>query len=239
MRSPLPLLLALLAAGCASAAAAPREDPAAPARAADDAALAAAAADLGPLEDHYVAVAGGRFLGGAMLLEDAASLLAGEGSHAYLFVQGSQGERRVPIPALYGPRIAGNGLMEALGLKSSYDPTSFSVVVTSGDRSRAFPMGGGAATAWFTVAPASGLAPPVEVEFVLSPGFAGTAVVATEDADAAGLRLSEVPGTAVITELLTGRTVPCRRALARITLEGFDGEPDTKVSAVVEVLFPR
>jgi len=219
-----------------------REERAGPARVADDAAMDASMADLVPLEDHFVAVAGGQFLGGAMLREDTVSLLAGApgaDAHAYLFLNGTQGERRVALPALYGPRVAGNGLLAALGLKSTYDPGTGELTLASGDRVRAFATGGGAATAWFTIEPASGLGAPVDVEFVVAPGFAGTALVSADDADAAGLVLSEIPGVAVVTELMTGRVVNCRRALVRVTLAGFDGEPDARVTALVEVLFPR
>jgi hypothetical protein len=237
-----PLLLVLALAGCAGVRVPERESRAAPARAADDQALADSAADLATFEDHFIAVAGGRFLGGAMLREDAANLLAGvpgADAHAYLFLQGSQGERRVAMPALYGPRVAGNGLLAALGLKAAFDPTTGELTLTSGDRRRAFTSADGSAVAWFTVEPASGLGAPVDVEFVVASGFAGTALVAGVDADAAGLVLSEIPGVAQVTELMTGRVVPCRRALARVTLVGFDGEPDARVSALVEVLFPK
>lgn len=231
-----------MAAGCSSMRAPPREDLAGPARAADDGALAAAKADLLPLEDHFVAVAGGQFLGGTMLREDAASLLTGTpgaDAHAYLFLNGTQGERQVALPALYGPRVAGNGLLAALGLRSTFDPATGELTLVSWDRVRAFTAEGGAAVAWFTIEPASGLGAPVDVEFVVAPGFAGTALVSADDADAAGLVLSEIPGIAQVTELMTGRVVPCRRALARVTLVGFDGEPEVRVSAIVEVLFPR
>lgn len=236
------LLLALLAGGCSIARANSGEDPAGPAREADDAALAAAKDDLVPLEDHFVAVAGGRFLGGAMLREDAASLLAGApgaGAHAYFFLNGTQGERRVSLPALYGPRVAGNGLLAALGLKAAFDPATGESTFSSGDRVRTFRSEGGAATARFTVEPASGLGAPADLEFVVATGFSGTALLAREDAAAAGLALSEIPGIAALAELMSGRTVPCRRALGRVTLSGFDGDPDARVSALVEVLFPR
>ncbi len=236
------LLLALLAAGCSSSRAAPREDRAAPSRAADDAALAESKADLPALEDHFVAVAGGRLLGGTMLREDAANLLAGApgaDAHAYLFLRGTEGERRAALPALYGPRVAGNALLAALGLKAAFDPGTGILTLTSGDRVREFTSESGSAVAWFTVEPASGLGAPVDVEFVVASGFAGTALLSAEDADAAGLVLSEIPGIALVTETMTGRVVPCRRALARVTLAGFDGEPDVRASAIVEVLFPR
>ena len=217
-----PLLLVLALAGCAGVRVPERESRAAPARAADDRALEDSAADLATFEDHFVAVAGGRFLGGAQLREDAANLLAGApgaDAHAYLF--------------------AGNGLLAALGLKSAFDPATGELTLTSGDRRRAFTSADGSAVAWFTVEPASGLGVPVDVEFVVASGFAGTALVAGVDADAAGLVLSEIPGVAQVTELMTGRVVSCRRALARVTLVGFDGEPDARVSALVEVLFPK
>jgi hypothetical protein len=236
----LPLLLLL--ASCAAAPAAAPGDSAAAARILDDAALESAAADLAPLEDHFVAVAGGELLGGTMLREDAARLLegrAGSDAHAYFFVQGSQGDRRVPLPAIYGPRVAGNGLLQALGLKSTFDPAEGVLTLSRGGSVRTFRTAGGPAAATFTVEPASGLGAAVAVDLVVASGFSGTALVSREDAAGAGLARSEIPGAAVLAEVLTGRTVPCRRALARVTLEGFDGDPEARVSAVVEVLFPR
>ncbi len=242
MRPASPPLLALLLASCAAAPAGAPVDPAAAARAQDDAALASAAADLAPLEDHFVAVAGGDFLGGAMLREDAARLLdgrAGAGDHAYFFVQGSQGDRRVPLPAIYGPRVAGNALLQELGLRSTFDPEGGVLTLSRGGSVRTFRTAGGPAAAVFTVEPASGLGPAVPLDFVVASGFAGTALVSREDAAVAGLARSEIPGTATLAEVLTGRTVPCRRALAKVTLDGFDGDPEARVSAVVEVVFPR
>ena len=236
------LLLALLASGCASAGAPARESRAAPARAADDAALEAAKGEFPNLEDHWVAVAGGAFLGGTLLREDAAALLAGapgSSDHGYLFRLGTQGDRTITMPALYGPRVAGNGLLAALGLKAAFDPAKGVLTLGAGEHRRDFASADGSAVAWFTVEPASGLGAPVEVEFVVSTGFAGTALVSAADADAAGLVLSEIPGLASLMELVTGRVVPCRRALCRVTLEGFDHEPEARASAVVEVLFPR
>jgi hypothetical protein len=236
------LTAALLLAACAAPHDASGEDPARDARPADDAALEAAAAELAPFEDHFVAFSGGRFLGGAMLLEDAAALIAANGaepSHAYLFVLGSEGDRRVPLPARYGPRVAGNGLLQALGLAFTFDPEAGTLTLSKDGEVRTFQTGSGAAAATFTVEPASGLGTPVPLEFVVSSAFAGTAIVAREDAVAAGLARSEIPGTVQLAESLTGRTTPCRRALARVTLAGFDDRPDVRVSAIVEVLFPR
>jgi len=236
------LFASLLLAGCAATPPAPEENYVAEWRAVDDAALEAAAADLAPFEDHFVAFAGGTFLGGAMLLEDAAALVAAggaESSHAYLFVLGSQGDRRVPLPARYGPRVAGNGLLAALGLAMTFDPEAGTLTLTKDGQTRTFRTGSGAAAATFTVEPASGLGSPVELEFVVSSAFSGTAIVAAEDAAAAGLARSEIPGTVQLAESMTGRTTPCRRALARVTLAGFDDRPDVRVSAIVEVLFPK
>jgi len=243
MRPAAPALLSLLLAACASVQGAPpAEDAAAPARERDDAALEAAAADVAPLEDHFVAVAGGELLGGAMLREDAARLLDGRpgaADHAYFFLQGTQGERRVSLPALYGPRVAGNALLGALGLKAVFDPGEGVLTLNRGETVRTFRTGGGPASATFTVEPASGLGPAIPVEMVVASGFAGTALVSREDAGAAGLARSEIPGAATVAEVLSGRTIPCRRALARVSLADPDGHPDPRLSAVVEVLFPR
>jgi hypothetical protein len=237
----------LVVGAALSACTAPPEAPTgegatASARAADDAALEAAAADLPPLEDHFVAVAGGGLLGGSMLREDAARLLEGrEGAsdHAYFFVQGSQGERRVALPALYGPRVAGNGLLEALGLRASFDPAQGILTLSRGEASRTYRTGSGPAAAAFTVEAASGLGEPLRVDLVVASGFAGTALVSAADADAAGLHRSEIPGTATVAELMTGRTQPFRRALARVSLADAEGRPDPSFSTVAEVLFPR
>ena len=231
---------ALLASACASVHGAPAVDPAAADRAADDAALEAAAADLAPLEDHFVTLAGGGFLGAALLLEDAARFLEGRPeAHAYLFVRGTEGDRRVPTPALYGPRVAGAGLLGALGLEAVHDPAEGTLTLRRGEAARTFRTGGGAAAATFLLEPASGLGRALEIDLVVAPGFGGTVLVSPEDAAALGLALSEIPGTAVVSEVLSGRTVPCRRALCRVSLEGLDEEPGLRASALVEVLFPR
>jgi hypothetical protein len=235
---------ALLLAACASVPSAPpAEDQAGPARAADDAALAAAAAaDLAPLEDHFVAIAGGEFLGGSMLREDATRLFdgrAGAALHAYFFIQGSQGDRRVSLPALYGPRVAGSALLQALGLQAAFDPGEGLLTLSRGGTSRSYRTGGGPAAAAFIVEAASGLGEPLRVDLVVASGFAGTALVSAADAEAAGLHRSEIPGAATVAELMTGRTGAYRRALARVSLADPEGRPDSSVAALVEVLFPR
>ena len=236
------LLASLLVAACSSLPAGPPPDPAAPARAADDAALEEAAPSLGPMEEHYVAFAGGKYLGGAMVLEDAARLLegaAGAREHAYLFAAGEQGARQASLPALYGSRVAGGGLLAALGVRAAIDPSAGTLALSSATGSRTFPFREGAAVAEFRVAPASGLGEPATLEFVVSTAFAGTALVSREDARGAGLHRSEVPGAATVAEALTGRPHPYRRALARVALEGPPGSPAPLASALVEVWFAR
>jgi hypothetical protein len=236
-------LAALLLAACAMT---PRGEPLPPdpadARAADDAALEAAAAEIAALEDHWVLVAGGTFLGGAWSLPDAAALaegLAGTPEHGYLFVPGTGGDRRVSLPALWAPRVAGNGLLAALGLAARVDPVEGTLVLSRGERTRTFRTEGGAVAAAFLLEPVIGAGDPVPVALVVSTGFGGTAVVTAADAARAGLARSEIPGTALLAEAMTGRTVPCRRAHARVSLAGWDDEPEARPSAIVEVLFPR
>ncbi len=246
---PAPIAFAVLLAACAAAPESPRSpaeerspEAVAAARARDDVALAAAAADLAPLEDHFVAVAGGRFLGGAQLLEDATRLLsagARGAPHAYFFVAGQQGDRSLTLPALYGPRVAGGGLFSALGLKMLFDPGKGVVEVEQGRNRRTFPFRENRATAFFTVEAASGLGFRRSIEFVASTGFAGTAVLSREDGEALGLERSEIPGEASLTESLTGRSIPCRRALARVALEPDRGDAIPPSAVLVEVLFPR
>ncbi|HEU4394307.1 MAG TPA: hypothetical protein VFS92_02005 [Planctomycetota bacterium] len=245
-RSRAAVLAAILAAACASTTtgrrAASPPDPAAPERAADDAALAAAAAELAPLEEHFAAVAGGRFLGGAMLLEDAARLVqeAGPGiRHAYLFRVGSQGDRRVPIPALYGDRVAGAALLDALGLRAELDAAAGRLAIRRGSDTAEFGLRDGVAAASFVVAAASGRGTPWTLPLAVSPGFAGTAIVSREDAASLGLALSEIPGEATLVEGLTGRPVPHRRALCRVSFPFGEDAAAPAPSALVEVLFPK
>ena len=240
------VLAAILAAACASAPsgrrAASPPDPAAPERAADDAALVAAAAELAPLEDHFAAAAGGRFLGGAVLLEDAVRLVqeAGPGiRHAYLFRVGSQGDRRVPIPALYGDRVAGAALLDALGLRAEFDAAAGRISIRRVEAVAAFSLREGVAAAPFVVAAASGRGTPWTLPLAVSPGFAGTAIVSREDAASLGLALSEIPGEATLVEGLTGRPVPHRRALCRVSFPFPDDAAAPAPSALVEVLFPK
>jgi len=231
---------ALLLSACAAAAPGGRSDPAASARAADDAALAAASAELAPLEDHFVAVAGGRFLGGAMLLEDAARLLEEAGpapAHAYLFLAGSEGDRRVPIPALYGERVAGAALLDALGLTAEVAPGEGTLTLRRGGDAASFALAEGRAAATFLVEPASGRGTPWRLPLAVSPEFGGTALLSREDAGALSLALSEIPGEASLVEALTGRAIPCRRALCRVSFE-FPGD-GARATAVVGVLHPR
>jgi len=239
----LAILLALGGtAGCAGTAPGPSSRPVAIARADDDHALTDAGERLGPLQGHFVAVARGRVLGGTMLPEDTARELhavAGPLAHAYFFMAGEEGERRATIPGIYGPRVAGNGLLAALGLQAIADPGAGTLTLGRGSAVRTFPYRDGAAIAEFHVAPASGLGSGTAVAFVIASGFEGTALVTSEDAAVAGLVLSEVPGTATIAEILTGRTLTCRRALARVTLEGVGDLPGGEAAAVVEVWFPE
>jgi hypothetical protein len=238
-------LLAAALASCASVAggarAPARPDPADPDRRADEAALSAAAAELAPFEDHFVAVAGGRFLGGAMLREDAAGLLdeAGPGlRHAFFFLGGTEGERRVPTPALFGERFAGSALLDALGLRASLDAGARALELRRGAEVAAFALTDGVAAAAFLVEPASGLGARWRLPLVVATGFPGTALVSRDDADGLGLALSEIPGEASLVEALTGRPVPCRRALCRVSFE-FPGSEAPPATALVEVLFPR
>jgi hypothetical protein len=113
------------------------------------------------------------------------------------------------------------------------------LVLASGERTRTFRTEGGSVAAAFLLGPVIGEGEPVAVDLVVSTGFGGTAVVAAADAARAGLARSEIPGTAVLAEAMSGRTVPCRRALARVSLAGWDDEPEARPSAVVEILFPR
>lgn len=232
----------LLLAACAAAAPGTRVDPAAGARAADDAALSSASADLAPLEDHFVAVAGGRFLGGAMLLEDANSLLDGAGpapAHAYLFVAGTEGDRRVPIPALFGDRVAGSALLDALGLRAERAPGEGTLTLRRGEDAAAFALAGGVAAATFLIEPASGRGTRWRLPLAVSPEFGGTALLSREDAAAMGLALSEIPGEASLVEALTGRAIPCRRALCRVSFEFTGDDAGPRATTVVGILYPR
>jgi hypothetical protein len=243
---PLALAAVLALAACASvsrpAAPAAAPDPAASARAADDAALADAAAELAPLQEHFAAVAGGRFLGATMLVEDAARLLEGAGpapGHAYLFLAGTEGNLRVPIPALFGDRVAGRGLLDALGLTASLDPDAGTLTLRRGADAAAFVLKDGIAAANFVVAPASGRGKPWQLPLAVAPEFSATALVSRADAAALGLVLSEIPGEASLVEALTGRSIPCRRALCRVTFP-FPGEgAGPPATALLEVLFPK
>jgi hypothetical protein len=235
---------ALLIAACSSMAprrgTAPRPDPAAPARAADDAALVAAAAELAPLEDHFAAVAGGRFLGGAMLLQDAAALVPSAGTtHAYLFVVGTQGDRRIGIPARYAERVAGAGLLDALGIRAEFDGAAGTLTVRRGDAAAAFTLTDGVAAAGFVVSPASGRGTPWTLPLVVSPDYPGGAIVSAEDAASLGLALSEIPGEVALVEALTGRVAPHRRALCRVSFPFPGDDAARSPSAIVEVLFPK
>ena len=121
----------LLLSACASAPPSPSSGPrSAPdphpartaARAADDAALEEARSSLAPLEGHFLAVAGGKVLGGTLLPDDTAGLLraaAPAPDHAYFFVLGTAGDRKESPPAIYEPRLAGEGLLAALGLPAA------------------------------------------------------------------------------------------------------------------------
>ena len=239
------LLAAALPLGCASLPAEPpgpsRADPA-EARKADDAALAADRESLAPLEGHFAAAAGGKTIGGTMLMEDTVRLLheaAPRPDHAYLFALGTEGDREEGIPALYGPRVAGNGLLAALGVAATVDPGAGTVTLGRGGTARTFRFQGGAAKASFSVEPASGFGEAREISFVVSSGWAGTALVSSADADEMGLALSEIPGEVTLTEIVSGRVLHCRRALCRVTLERMNDNPVLRAAAVVEVLYPR
>ncbi len=240
------LAVAFLPAACAAVPGEAPEEPGtgdiAAARAADDAALAGARASLAPMEGHTIAVAGGKVLGGAMLLEDAARLLReapGGAAHAYLFTLGSEGDRAESVTGLYGPRIAGAGLLAALGIEVTVDAPAGLLTMGRGSASRTFPFEEGRVVARLTVEPASGLGTPRELTFLVSTGSPVTALVSREDAESLGLALSEVPGEAALRETLRGTTLPCRRALCRVTLEKLNDNPLLRASALVEVLFPR
>ncbi len=219
----------LLLSACASAPPSPSSGPrSAPdphpartaARAADDAALEEARSSLAPLEGHFLAVAGGKVLGGTLLPDDTAGLLraaAPAPDHAYFFVLGTAGDRKESPPAIYEPRLAGEGLLAALGLPAA-DGAARSVRVI--------------------LEPASGLGRGALLELVLARGWSGTAMVGEEDAGALGLARSEIPGTVEVVELLTGRTARCRRALVRAALAP-GGEAAPRPPILVEILYPR
>ena len=66
----------------------------------------------------------------------------------------------------------------------------------------------------------SGRGTPWTLPLVVSPDYPGAAIVSGEDAASLGLALSEIPGEASLVEALTGRAVPHRRALCRVTFQG-------------------
>jgi hypothetical protein len=244
--------VALLLAACAATPGTPRPpegppDPAAEAvaaaRARDDAALRDAAADLAPLESHYVAVADGRLLGGAMLVEDAARLLLsapGGLAHAYFFTRGTEGDDRATVPALYGPCILGDLLLEDIGVEAAeFDAAAGTLVLSRGGARRTFRVGERGATVVLSVEPASGLGARRAVEFLFAKEFGRTALLSRDAAAAAGLERSEIPGRVDVVEAMSGRQVPCRRALARLSLEGEAPGGPPLAAGIVEVLFPR
>ena len=93
--------------------------------------------------------------------------------------------------------------------------------------------------AGFLVAPASGRGTPWTLPLVVSPDYPGAAIVSGEDAASLGLALSEIPGEASLVEALTGRAVPHRRALCRVTFPFPGDDAARSPSAIVEVLFPK
>jgi hypothetical protein len=224
------VLAPLLLPACATGDAAPRPRPAAPpdpapaltaARAADDAALKDAGASLAPLDGHFVAVAGGRVLGGTLLPGDTADLLstgAPDADHAYFFVLGTGGDRKETPPALYEPRPAGKGMLAAMGFPSA--------------------AGGGERSVRVTMEPASGLGNAAVLDLVVARGWSGTALVGAADAAALGLARSEIPGTVEVVELLTGKTHRYRRALVRAA-PATGGEAAPRPPVLVEILYPR
>lgn len=206
-------------AAAGTAAPAPAADP----RAADDAALAAAASSLEPLEGHFLAVSGGKVIGGTLLREDTARLLraaAGPApAHAYFFLLGTGGDRRESLPALYADRLAGDGLLAALGLP--------------------LPPEGSAAPVRVTLEPASGLGTGAALELVHARGWRGGAILGEGDAAALGLARSGIPGTVEVVELLSGRSRLYRRALVRAAAVPGPGESAPRPPVLLEVLYPR
>ena len=152
---------------------------------------------------------------------------------------GTQGDRRIPIPARYAERVAGAGLLDALGLRAEIDGAAGTLTVGRGDAAAAFTLTGGVAAAGFLVAPASGRGTPWTLPLVVSPDYPGAVIVSGEDAASLGLALSEIPGEASLVEALTGRAVPHRRALCRVTFPFPGDDAARSPSAIVEVLFPK
>jgi len=206
------------------------------ARGGDDFALSEGRDRVAMMEDHFVAVAGGRILGGTMLLEDTARLVSSLDPaplHAYLFRAGEQGDREESMPILYGKRVAGNGLLAALGVKATWDPGEKVLTLSRGDLSKAYAAQEGSAAASFLFRSASGAGPSRFLECVVASGYAGNALLDAENAALSGLGLSEIPGNVRLAEAYTGRVLECRRALARVEI------PERGAGAIVEVICPR
>jgi hypothetical protein len=249
----LPLLLAAAAAGCAAPGGEPLPKQAIPfaspvprgpgepaavaaARRASDDALATWAHRLGPLEGHWVAVAGARMLGGTLLAEDAARDLAAAApppGHAYFFVAGTEGPATAEVAGLWSRDLAGAGLLAALGLEMEYSPGDGVVVLSRGGLRQEFRSEDGACRVKVLVRAASGLGPAREVDVVLSTGAAAGLVLAAESGAALALHLSEVPGDALVHEGVSGRAFAARRASVRVEIPGIGA------AAVIEAFVLR
>jgi hypothetical protein len=162
-------------------------------------------------------------IGGTLLREDTVHLLraaAGPApTHAYFFLLGTEGDRRESLPALYADRLAGDGLLEALGLP--------------------LPPEGATAPVRTTLEPASGLGNGVALELLHARGWRGGALLGEGDAAALGLHRSEIPGTVEVVELLSGRSRLYRRALVRAAAAPGAGESAPRPAVLLEVLYPR
>jgi hypothetical protein len=203
------------------------------ARAADDAALAEGAERLGFLQDHFVAVSGGEILGGAMLAEDVRPLLQGSeasAQHAYFFRVGEEGDGTWSAPALYADRMVGDALWAALGVDAARDPSTGATTLSSAGTTIDLPTRDGSTVAVLGVRPHSGLGTRRVLSCVIIPEFDGAVVLSASDRSALALRSSEIPGRRLVGDVLTGRTLDCRRSLCLVELLDGEGE-DARVLA--------
>jgi hypothetical protein len=219
MRSPLPLLIALIV--CLTACSSLDEHLSA-ARALDDSALATPS---WPEDSIWVVIANGETAGA--LTEEKAHEIQPRAAHRYVFRPGDTGDTRprmayLPTAAL----IAGRQFAESLGLTLRRDADGRAILTR--DARRLTSEAGGTVIVRVS-------APDGSVEsaaaVLLDPDFYGPLLLSPSIAEQLGLRRFEVPGVAHV-DVALGRPFVARRARLIVRIEELD------VAGPVRAIFP-
>jgi hypothetical protein len=198
-------------------------DPAiAAAREKDQAAYDAAKAKL-HAEDagNWVVIAEGLLAGKGRTLDDVKAIRR-EATHRFVFRVGEEGDKSGDASSWYAPRFAGRSLLGALGVRMIDDPDG-QITLQKGSAQVVFGQGEPFPVSHLRLASPDGepeatrSGKPAEVFL----GTVGPALLmAPEDAVRLHLERWEVPGT----EAFFQGSIPCRRALLTVSVDGLPGD---------------